>query len=462
MIAKFVVGKGFRGATEYDLKKGKGYLLDTNLAGKNPRQYAAEFGAIRGRRTSLTKAVAHVSISAADGETLTDDRWKLIAKRYLEGMGYDDNQYIVTRHTNTKCDHIHIIANRIKYNGSVVSDSWTYPRQEKIMRDIEKDYELTQVKPSREAERRALTSNEIRYQKQTGLEPTKLQLQKLCDAAISQSDNDFNKYQKYLKRKGVDVKLQLQENDTKLNGISYELNGIAIKGSGLGKNYTPKGLREKGIEYKKLTLGEQAKQAISTIATPTKQVMSAAGEKVKSAGEEAISAGMFAISNLFKKGKKKDGNKNLISKPAKNAEKNPVTERKPALIQDEKPAIEKKPVPIADKKQSAYLSPAEKIGEDFKAAINAILADDPQPTAKETGAAQVQPPPLITDEKRREIETKYAAIAQNAEKIAIADFAENTAADKKNQLSVLDGSSSEKTDVQRQQPITKKSGDFEF
>ena len=87
MIAKAVKGKGFRGALQYDLDKEQGRVIDTNMAGENPRQLAAEFGEIRKLRPNLGKAVLHVSLSAALGENLTDAQWSEIGHRYLDGMG---------------------------------------------------------------------------------------------------------------------------------------------------------------------------------------------------------------------------------------------------------------------------------------------------------------------------------------------------------------------------------------
>ena len=88
MIAKLVKGKGFRGALEYDLREQKGHILDTNMGGDNPRELAREFGTVRALRPNLTKAVCHVSISLPPDEKLTDDQWKDVAGKYLEGMGF--------------------------------------------------------------------------------------------------------------------------------------------------------------------------------------------------------------------------------------------------------------------------------------------------------------------------------------------------------------------------------------
>jgi len=123
MIAKAIKGRGFRGALDYDLNKEQGRVIDTNMSGSTPRELAREFGEIRKLRPKLGKAVLHVSLSAAPGEHLSDEQWKQIAGRYLVGMGLEKNQYLVTRHTDTEHEHIHLLVNRIRFDGSVTSDS---------------------------------------------------------------------------------------------------------------------------------------------------------------------------------------------------------------------------------------------------------------------------------------------------------------------------------------------------
>jgi hypothetical protein len=75
--------------------------------------------------------------------------------------GLDDNQYLITRHTDTEHEHIHLLVNRIRLDGEVASDSHDYRRHEVLMREIERDYSLQLVRPSIEAERRAATKGEI-------------------------------------------------------------------------------------------------------------------------------------------------------------------------------------------------------------------------------------------------------------------------------------------------------------
>ena len=248
MIAKAVKGTGFRGAVEYDLKKEGAEVLETNMAGKNPREFAAEFGEIRKLRPALGKAVLHVSLSASPGEKLTNEQWREIGKRYMDGMGLDKNQFVITRHNDTDHEHIHIVANRIRFDGTVTSDSHDYKRQEAIMRKLERDYGLRQVAPSMEAERKAPTKGEIEGGIRTGQPSVKQQLQQLCDGAATDCTS-FSVYQERLEAVGVEVVPVVQLEGAKLSGLSYRLDGVMMKGSDLGKTYSPSGLAKRGVTY---------------------------------------------------------------------------------------------------------------------------------------------------------------------------------------------------------------------
>jgi len=248
MIGKIAIGRGFGGALRYALAEDKGYLLDSNMAGETARELAAEFGALRELRPNLHRAVLHASLSLDPGETLSDAQWREIGQRYLHGMGFTDNQYVLIRHTDTAHEHVHLIANRITYRGEVVSDSQNYPRQEAVLRQIEQEYDLTQVMASHQAERRALTQGEIEMTLRTGEPSTRQQLQELCRAA-ARDCHGFADYMTRLEAAGVELIPVIQLEGAKIAGLSYRLDGVVMKGSDLGKAYTPTGLAKQGIAY---------------------------------------------------------------------------------------------------------------------------------------------------------------------------------------------------------------------
>jgi len=247
MIAKIVKGRGFRGVLEYNLAQGKGYVIDTNMAGRNPRELAAEFGALRRRRPNLGKAVFHASLSAAPGEKLTDDQWREIGHRYLRDMGFTDNQYIIIRHTDTEHEHIHIVANRVTLAGEVVSESFDRLKQERIMREIELEYGLQRVAPSSEAKHRSLTRNEINMAIRTGKEPPRQKLQRLLDEVLKDGPTVLELVER-LHIAGVSVWVNFSATGH-INGFSFELDGVPFKGSDLGRAYTWTGLQKAGVTY---------------------------------------------------------------------------------------------------------------------------------------------------------------------------------------------------------------------
>lgn len=248
MIAKAIKGKGFRGALDYDLGKEQGRLIDTNMEGQTPRALAKEFSEIRKLRPTLGKAVLHVSLSAAPDERLSDATWTDIGQRYLAGMGLTGNQYVITRHEDTEHEHIHLVVNRIGFDGKVVSDSHDYRRQEALMREIERDYQLQPVEASRDVIKRPATRGEIEEGLRTGVASTKQRLQHLCDAAL-RGCGSYTEYAERLEAAGVELVPVTQLGDTKLSGLSYVLDGVMMKGSDLGKGYSPAGLSKRGVSY---------------------------------------------------------------------------------------------------------------------------------------------------------------------------------------------------------------------
>ena len=245
MIAKAVKGRGFRGALEYALRQDKGGILDSNMSGSNPRTLAREFGEIRALRPNLTKAVLHTSISIAPGERLTDDQWREVAQKYLVAMKFDESQHVVVKHNDTEHPHIHIIVNRITMSGDVVSDSHDYKRQEVIMRSIEHEYGLSTVQNSKDAERKALSKGEIEHVLRSGEKSARMRLQELVDVA-AQGKPGLALFVQRLEAEGISVKLN-QASTGRISGISFNLDGVAMKGSDLGKAYTWNSLQKRGI-----------------------------------------------------------------------------------------------------------------------------------------------------------------------------------------------------------------------
>jgi hypothetical protein len=166
------------------------------------------------------------------------------------------NQYIVVLHNDTEFEgkprpHAHIIVNRVSIDGQC-ADSWLdFHRAEEVIRHLEQKYELTPVASSWESFRAADSEGQMRRLKREaslGVEPQesiKRRLQNLCDIAAADRPT-LGQYKKRLKDAGVETRIR-ETRTGFIQGISYELEGVAFPGHKLGRNYSWSGLQKIGI-----------------------------------------------------------------------------------------------------------------------------------------------------------------------------------------------------------------------
>jgi Relaxase/Mobilisation nuclease domain/Protein of unknown function (DUF3991) len=255
MIGKQTKGRGFRKLLDYLESREDAKLIGGNMSGRNARELAREFKLSRQLNSDADRVVYHVSLSAAKGDKLDDEKWSEIGSRYMKEMGFDANQFVIFRHHNTDDDHIHIAASRIRMDtGLVVHDSWDYVRSEKVLRQIEQDYELLQVQGSREKLQRTPSTGQIRRirreqeefsQGQRDSPPQRIikeEVQQTIDRARVDSPQMPTLIMR-LQQAGISVRTGFTRNG-KSKGISYEKDGQAFSGTQLGAAYTFPGLQK--------------------------------------------------------------------------------------------------------------------------------------------------------------------------------------------------------------------------
>jgi len=249
MIAKQVKGKDFYGVLKYNqnkVDKGEAVVLDTNLASNSAVKQTKEFNVVRQLKSNLSKAVYHVSLNLPyeDSNKLSDEKFSNLARDYLEGMGFDENQYIIYKHFDQDHLHIHIVANRVNFSGNVVSDSHDYKRSESLIRKLEQKYNLSEL--IRKEESNVLSKGEIEKCLRTGDVPERLELQNILIEILNQNllIKDFIDK---LKLKGVNVKINQSLTTGFISGISFEYKGTFYKGSKIHKNFSWNNLKTKII-----------------------------------------------------------------------------------------------------------------------------------------------------------------------------------------------------------------------
>ncbi len=247
MIANQVKGTGFRGTLDYLLGKEDAIIIGGNMLGENPSELSKEFSASRTLRPKLTRAVYHVSLSLPYDDHLSTSKWQEAADKYVQKMGFNGSQYVIVQHNDTKHEHIHIVASRIRLDGSVVSDSQDYKRSEKVVRGLEKSFNLTPTVSSHEVARKAPTKGElhkvIREQKMS----TKGLLQSVIND-VTGDRPDAITFVKRLQSYGVEM-IPNMAKAGHISGVSFVHEGEVMKGSDLGRGYTWARLCKEKINY---------------------------------------------------------------------------------------------------------------------------------------------------------------------------------------------------------------------
>jgi hypothetical protein len=168
----------------------------------------------------------------------------------------DEHAYVVIRHNDTEHDHVHIVASRIGLDRSVWHGKWEVPKAIEAAQMLEKRHGLTITKGLYDDEGlrreedlavKSFTPAEINRAVRTGEEPVRQRLQTLVSAAANGQPTAVQ-FAERLELAGVSVRANIASTGT-LSGFSFELDGVAMKGSDLGKKFTWKGLKAQGVTY---------------------------------------------------------------------------------------------------------------------------------------------------------------------------------------------------------------------
>lgn len=259
-MQKIKRGKNFAGVVFYALRPASHHktppsVIGGNMDGSNAGELIAEFNATKALRPDLAKPVWHNSLRLPKNEALTDAQWSEIADDYMSRMGFSETHlrcYVL--HDDAAGQHIHIIASRIELSsGKLYLGKNENLISTHIIQDLEQDYQLTRTKgpkasPAAPSPTPKLkkSRNEMMIEKRTG---------ELCPKGFIQ--NAFNELLD-TRQSITDFVQQLVAQNIRpipniastgrMNGFSFEYNGIAFKASQLGKGYSWSALQSR-IDY---------------------------------------------------------------------------------------------------------------------------------------------------------------------------------------------------------------------
>jgi len=262
MIGKIRKGKGFAGLTKYILEKEAAELICTNLAGETPQNFYRQMEATRLLNPRIESPVSHISISFALGERPEKERLQQIVEGTLWGMKFNKCLYFAATHDDCDHFHLHIAASRINLDGECVSDWWDKRRLEKVLRNLETQFDLTPVASSRDVEHTAPSTGqkrrmmreqrnfELRLRDKPAEKSAAEKIQQAIDATI-QPGITMTQFLEQLETVGIETKVKVSQEGI-IQGISYFTDGVAFSGRKLGRNAkacTFTGILARGVEF---------------------------------------------------------------------------------------------------------------------------------------------------------------------------------------------------------------------
>jgi hypothetical protein len=262
MIGKIKKGKSFAGLTKYVLEKEEASLICTNLAGDTPQDFYQQLSATKQLNPRVRSPVSHISISFPPSEKPDKEQLQEIVEATLAEMGFEKNLYFAASHSDRNHFHLHIAASRINIDGECVSDWYDKRRLEKVLRNLESQFDLTPVPNSREVERTAPSTGQkrrmIREKREfeLGLRDTEAEksvVEKIQDVIenVIQPGIGIAQFIEKLKLTGVEISLKITD-EGRIQGISYSIEGVAFPGRTLGRNSkacTIEGLAMRGVDF---------------------------------------------------------------------------------------------------------------------------------------------------------------------------------------------------------------------
>ncbi len=151
MVAKISVGNSLYGSLVYNgekINKEKGKVLATNKIYNdgsgtiNIHRAFDDFKMWMPQSTKAEKPMMHISLNPHPNDRLSDAEYAQLAHEYMDKMGFADMPYLIVKHEDIDRHHIHIVALRVRTDGTAISTKNNFYKSKEITRELEKKYGL--------------------------------------------------------------------------------------------------------------------------------------------------------------------------------------------------------------------------------------------------------------------------------------------------------------------------------
>lgn len=274
-IGKVICSSSFTATTRYVLEKEQAQWLDGTMLGANAKELVQEFEFSRRNNLAIERPCLHLILSYSktdeqrqhlDNELLAAlaeehfsgcavlSRWHRplaaldpeVYRQQLETFKEEElhhYQMFSAVHEDVHHRHTHTVGSRINVLDGKCLETWQNRlKSQYVIRELEERYGLEINQSSSEKDRRGLSRRQLEKQSETDRKPVQLELQETLDATLPQVKT-LDGLVDALRESGVDMRLYQRETG-ELYGVSYAKDGVAFRGSALGKKYSFKGLEK--------------------------------------------------------------------------------------------------------------------------------------------------------------------------------------------------------------------------
>jgi Relaxase/Mobilisation nuclease domain len=222
-------------------------IIAGNVSGETELELRREFAAVRKLRSDIKNPLISLSARKAPGDTINLQAWEEIAERVITGLELKGCPFLVVQHRD-KDAHIHIITSRIRLDGKVISDSKSYEKVERVMREVEIKYSLERVRNSSEVYDRAPTWWEHNLVNEKGALSPKLEMQARISAVLEDRPTTTQFINRLREAHGIKPIFKVSA-DGVPSGVAFKYRDVVMSGGALGRGYTWKKLQERGLRY---------------------------------------------------------------------------------------------------------------------------------------------------------------------------------------------------------------------
>lgn len=151
MVAKISIGSSLYGALAYNgekINEEHGRVLGANKivlpadGNINIGAMAENFKAFMPKMGKTKKPVLHISLNPHPDDRLTDQDFEILAREYLDKLGFGEQPYIIYKHEDIDRHHIHIVTVNVNEQGKRLDQSFLFRRSKKITNELEEKYGL--------------------------------------------------------------------------------------------------------------------------------------------------------------------------------------------------------------------------------------------------------------------------------------------------------------------------------